>query len=50
VKFEKLEERKILEFVAVCFFFYFLKVWLSQAQFSDMKTQQGWKICVIKYK
>ena len=23
---------------------------LSQAQFSDMKTQQGWKICVIKYK
>ena len=30
--------------------FYFLKVWLSQAQFSDMKTQQGWKICVIKYK
>jgi len=48
VKFEKLEERKILDFVAVGF--YFLKVWLSQAQFSDMKTQQGWKICVIKYK
>ena len=48
VKFEKLEERKILDFAAVGF--YFLKVWLSQAQFSDMKTQQGWKICVIKYK
>ena len=48
VKFDKLEERKILDFVAVGF--YFLKVWLSQAQFSDMKTQQGWKICVIKYK
>jgi len=47
VKFGTLEEK--LDFAAVGFF-YFLKVWLSQAQFSDMKTQQGWKICVIKYK
>ena len=47
VKFETLEENWIL---LQSVFFYFLKVWLSQAQFSDMKTQQGWKICVIKYK
>merc|ERR1712037_322178 len=47
VKFETLEENWIW---LQSGFFYFLKVWLSQAQFSDMKTQQGWKICVIKYK
>ena len=45
VKFDTLE----FGFVAVGFL-YFLKIWLSQAQFSDMKTQQGWKNCVIKYK
>ena len=48
VKFETLENEEF-GFVAVGFL-YFLKIWLSQAQFSDMKTQQGWKNCVIKYK
>ena len=48
VKLERVEKKGTLDLQSG--FLFQLKIWVSQAQFSDMKTQQRWKICVIKYK